>query len=98
MNVDPVSPPRLLPLQFSPLENAMLADDRAAYPMTFVVQLRLLGLLALGEFKAAMNEALDRHPLLRTLIAPNKASRLCWVVAGDREPALDWASEDIPIQ
>jgi hypothetical protein len=92
-----VVPRRVLPLQLSPLENMMMADDCPAYPMTFFVQLGLLGKVSLDAFAAATHDALDRHPLLRTLIAPHKANRPCWVEATDHEPTLDWAPEGAPI-
>ena len=57
----------------------MLADDQADYPMTFVVQLTLLGQLDPASWQAALEESLVRHPLLRRLSSPARAG----VLAGD---------------
>jgi hypothetical protein len=91
------SSPRIFPLQLSPLENMMVADDRPAYPMTFFVQLRLLGQVSEEAFVDATRDALERHPLLRSIIALRKANRPCWVEATGHEPLVDWAAEGTPI-
>lgn len=88
---------RVLPLQLSPLENMMLADDHPAYPTTFFIQLGLLGQVSRDAFAEATHDALERHPLLRAIIAPHKANRPCWVDATDHEPASNWRPEGTPI-
>ena len=75
----------------------MVADDRPAYPMTFFVQLRLLGQVSEEAFVDATRDALERHPLLRSIIALRKANRPCWVEATGHEPLVDWAAEGTPI-
>lgn len=89
--------PRVFPLQLSPLEYAMVADDRPAYPMTYVIQLQLSGQVSTEAFKAATHDALERHPLMRSIIAVRKANRPCWVEAKDIEPLIDCAPEGTPI-
>lgn len=95
--VERPSTPRVFPLQLSPLEYAMVADDQPAYPMTYVIQLQLLGQLSTEAFKAATHDALDRHPLMRSIIAVRKANKPCWVEAKDIEPFMDCAPEGTPV-
>jgi len=88
---------RLFPLHLTPIELFMLADDRPAYPMTFVIQLRLAGRIDRQAFCAALDEALERHPLLRARIQAGKGDLPCWMPAADVEPELDWDAEGAPI-
>lgn len=76
----------------------MLADDRSAYPMTHFIQLRLSGRLSTEAFIAATRDALDRHPLMRAIIAVRKSNRPCWIEAEGMEPSFDCAPEGTPIR
>jgi hypothetical protein len=90
-------PPSLFPLYLAPMEQFMEADDRADYPMAFVIQVRLSGEMDRLAFSAALEGALLRHPFLRALIKRRKKNQLCWVSAGDAAPWIDWSDEDQPI-
>ena len=88
---------RIFPLHLSPIEAFLLADDRPDYPMTFVIQLALSGVIDRPIFETALAETLQRHPLLRAVVRPGKAGRRCWFDAGDLRPAFDWGDENAPV-
>ena len=89
---------RLFPLHVTPFENYMLTDDRPDYPTTFIVQFDFSGNLDRKAFKASIDEALERHPLLRALIRPAKLNRDCWVDAGNVRPMVHFGELDEPIE
>ncbi len=90
----PASPKqRIFPLHLSPIESFMLADDQSGYPMTFVIQLQVVGQIDRPAFEGALAEALRRHPLLRSLISTAKGGLPCWVLLEDPQPAMDWADD-----
>jgi hypothetical protein len=97
-----VAPPRakkrLFPMHLTPFENYMLMDDRRQYPMTFIVTFEFSGNLVRDDFAAAIDEALDRHPLLQAIIQPAKQNRDCWVDAKGLKPKLDWGDLDDPVE
>lgn len=84
---------RLFPLHLAPIESFMLADDQADYPMTFVVELTLTGQLHPPSWRAAVGEALERHPLLQAVVEPGKGGLPCWRAAADRAPLVDIGPE-----
>ena len=84
---------RVFPLHLSPIEIYMLADDQKDYPMSFVVQVQLSGQIKRNAFEAALEETLDRHPLLQSRIAIGKGGLPCWVHAPDQRPDLDWGAD-----
>ncbi len=61
---------RVFPLHLTPFENYMVADDRPEYPMTFIVEFEFDGQLDPPAFEAAIDDALQRHPLLRASSNP----------------------------
>jgi hypothetical protein len=85
-----------LPLAATPFETYMLSDDRADYPMTFVIQLEFSGTLKPQQFENALSRALTRHPLLQARVerrfrswywVPALAWRpLCAIVTRDQPP------------
>lgn len=88
---------RVFPLHLTPIESFLLTDDRPEYPMTFIVDMVLSGILDREAFDHALVEALQRHPLLASLIRPAKHGALCWVPATDEKVHVDWAQADVPI-
>jgi len=86
------------PLYLTPIETFMRLDDRPAYPMTFVVEMEFSGTVDRAALEAALDEGLDRHPLLRTVIQPAKGNRPCWVLADDPLAPIDWADEGVPVE
>ena len=88
---------RLFPLHLSPIESLFCADDRPAFPMTFVLQFVFAGNVDRPAFEAALPAALVRHPLLRSLRKPAKRGLPCWVSAEGTAPVVDWGPEQEPL-
>ncbi|MCA9242216.1 MAG: hypothetical protein KDA37_18520 [Planctomycetales bacterium] len=88
---------RLFPLHLSPVEKLMLADDRPEYPMAFVIQLKLTGTIDRPAFEAALDEVLERHPLLYALVRPGKRNIPSWVPSDGPRPTIDWGKEGDPV-
>ena len=66
--------------------------------MVFYIELEFSGHLDRGRFDAAMEEALERHPLLFSIVQPAKQNKPCWVLAADQMPRIDWADANTPLQ
>ncbi|MFV2067472.1 MAG: hypothetical protein ACC645_10865 [Pirellulales bacterium] len=80
----------LFPLPLTPFERYMLADDRREYPMTFVMQFDFQGSVKRGCWEAAFHDALDRHPLLTSVVQGKRfwkptsdRSLIVWLTVGD---------------
>ena len=78
----------LFPLPLTPFERYMLADDRREYPMTFVAQFDFQGTINRGFWEAAFSDALDRHPLLTSVV---QAKRF-WRLTSER-PSIIWLTQ-----
>jgi NRPS condensation-like uncharacterized protein len=76
----------------------MLADDQPGYSMSFFIQLQLSGQLERAAFDAALDEALERHPLLRAWIETDTGGALCWTLAEGQMPDGDSGSEETAIR
>ncbi len=86
----------IFPLPLTPFERYYLSDDSRQYPTTFPVELRFSGPLAREPFLQAIEQAIERHPLLGALVARSGLTPK-WI-AGPREPAwVDWAHCTAPI-
>jgi len=83
---------RIFPLHLTPFESYMVTDDRPDYPMTFIVQFEFSGSLEPNAFKASIDDALERHPLLRSVIRPAKLNRDCWVDSGKVRPLVHFGT------
>lgn len=86
--------PRTFPLYLAPIDDFFLLDDRADYPMTFVSHVFLRGELQEDAFLAALDIALEMHPLLRALVGRAKGNKLCWIHPGDTAPPVNWIDGD----
>ena len=75
----------------------MFVDDTPNYPMTFVMEYELVGDIDREAFQAAFDQALIRHPMLRSVIRPAKSNRDCWVHVEDYDSQIDWGGPDDPI-
>ncbi len=89
--------PNVLPLHLAPIDQFFCDDDTARYPMTSTIHLDFTGQLQRAEFEMALDEALERHVLLRSIIKPAKRNLPCWVKAPDRLPWTDWGPKDKPL-
>ena len=89
---------RTFPMYVPPIDWYFLSDDSEEYPMSFYVDLDFSGQLDRERFETALDEAMQRHPLLLSVIQPAKQDKLCWVLAPDKVTPLDWASSDVPLE
>jgi NRPS condensation-like uncharacterized protein len=80
----------LFPLPLSPFERYMILDDTAAYPMTFVLMIKLKGNLVREPFQQAVRFALERHPLLASHIRRVRGKGPCWVPVATPTPQIWW--------
>ncbi len=87
----------VFPLHLAPMDAFYCADDSVDYPMTSVINLDFHGVVQRDAFEAALADALDRHPLLCSLIKPAKQSLPCWVPSEGVRPPIDWRPIDEPI-
>jgi len=87
----------LFPLPLVAMERYLLADDRAEYPMAFVLGLRLGGTIRRDAMEEAVRTALGRHPLLRATVDDPAARRPCWVPVAAADDPLDWGAADAPL-
>jgi len=91
------APAKLFPLPLTPFEYYYWCDNRPDYPTTFPIELRFTGRLRDEPFSRALAGAVDRHPLLGSLIASGPDGQPVWVGGDGRPPCLDWAPEGVPI-
>ena len=89
---------RTFPLYVPPIDWFFFIDDSPEYTMSFFLDLDFSGQLDQAVFQDALDEALVRHPLLFCVIEPAKKDRLCWVLAPDKLPQVDWASDEVPLR
>ncbi|MCC9600879.1 hypothetical protein LOC67_09900 [Stieleria sp. JC731] len=88
---------RTFPLYVPPIDWFFLTDDSPRYTMSFFLDLDFSGQLDQATFEAAVEEALQRHPLLFCRVAPEKNDRLCWVLSPKDIAPVDWADGQTPI-
>ncbi len=86
----------IFPLALTPMEAFMVADGRENYPMLCDIELQFQGSIERGAFDTALELALARNPLLRSLVERGRGGAPVWVPT-DRTPAVDWADWDTPI-
>jgi hypothetical protein len=87
----------LFPLKLNVFERYMLADDRPTSPMSFFVRMIFSGALDRAAFVAALEAALQRHPLLHARLAGRRARDLAWVASPKFLPWFDVADESVPM-
>lgn len=90
----PAKTPRIFPLYLTPFEEYMVWDDRADYPMTFVVKMEFDGTIDRDAITRALPMALRRHPLLQANVKPAKGNRDCWVAADAPHVEISWGDLD----
>jgi len=82
----------LFPLPLVPFEHYMVADDRAGYPMTFPVRVELEGEPNRKAMDAALDDAIQRHPLLSSRLT-RRGTRLYWE-PGTEPTRIEWTTSD----
>lgn len=88
---------RTFPLHLPPIDWFFLCDDTPEYPMVFYVELEFSGDIVRGQLESALQEALERHPLLYSTIQPAKQNQPCWVPAPEQMPTIQWLDGDAPL-
>lgn len=80
-------------LAMVPWERYMLADDTRRYSMTCHIRFWFEGTFDSRRFTAALDDAMDEHPLLRARLAGRRWQLL------DREhrPPIDWQLDAVPL-
>ncbi len=89
---------RTFPLHLAPIDWYFLSDDSPEHPMVFYLELTFSGHIDRSKFNSALQEALERHPLLYSVVRLEKQNKLCWVPDPDQMAQIDWADADVPIQ
>ena len=97
MHNEPPNYGRTFPMYVPGLDWYFLSDDSPEYPMVFYLDLDFSGKLDQEKMETALKQALYRHPLLFCVMQPAKQDRLCWVLAPDQLPTIDWADESVPL-
>ena len=68
----------LFPLPLAPFEKYMMLDDHERQPMAFVIRLYFSGRFDEAAFQQAVQRAITRHPLLRSLVVGESFRRWKW--------------------
>ncbi|MBI5684263.1 MAG: hypothetical protein HZC54_04215 [Verrucomicrobia bacterium] len=87
----------LFPLKLNVFERYMLADDRPTSPMSFFVRVLFSGAFDKAAFVAALEAALQRHPLLHARLTGRRAGDLAWVASPKLLPWFDLSNEGVPM-
>lgn len=86
-----------LPLKLTPFEALMLLIDRQSYPAAFLVQMHMNGRLNQDAFEQAVGKALDRNPLLCSVVQ-GRGLRKRWVWSPKLRPSVDWSDIGSPLR
>ncbi|MEM7474325.1 MAG: chromosome condensation protein, partial [Planctomycetota bacterium] len=78
----------------------MFGDDAPENGMTFVVEFEFSGCVNREHFQAAVDAAIQRHPILRCVVQRAKANKECWVPIEDFDATVRWieAGDEIRIE
>ena len=79
---------KMASLPLTAFEEYMLCDDRPAYPKTGVFRFEFSGRLNGPAFEAALNTAVQRHPLMRATVRRRPGRRPRWIDNPNWRPAL----------
>jgi len=85
-------------LRLNAFERYMWADDQAAHPMSFFVQVSYAGRVDESTLAGALDQTLPRHPLLRARVAGSREQDLTWVASPDPRPFLEFSDATVPMR
>jgi NRPS condensation-like uncharacterized protein len=85
----------VFPLPLAVFEEYMVADDRAAYPMSGFIRLRFAGRFDRAALEQAQREAFGRHPLLAAKIERSRRGRYAWVMPPDWPVPICWVPRPV---
>lgn len=84
----------LPPLKLTPFEEYMFFDDCPEYPMTGVFRLRFSGKLNFEAMDAAIQQTVERHPLVRSTVSVDSKRGYFWEVADSSTVKLErWTAD-----
>jgi hypothetical protein len=83
-------------MRLSAFEEFMLTDDRPGYRQTFLIETTFEGEIDRAAFDAGVAEACRRHPLLSSLVRPNRIWGWRWVHQPGLAPRIDWGCREQP--
>jgi NRPS condensation-like uncharacterized protein len=84
----------LPPLKLTPFEEYMFFDDCPDYPMTGVFRLRFSGKLNFDAMQAAVEQTVERHPLVRAIVRVDAKLGYVWDVADSSTIKLErWTAD-----
>lgn len=86
----------VFPLQTTPFEEYLIADDRPGYRMTFLVDHAFEGEIDREAFVAGAESALTRHLMLNSVLV-RRRGRNSWTPR-ESQPTIDWGHVDEPIR
>lgn len=88
----------VFPLPLSPFERYMVQDETRDYPMSFVLIVNLKGHLQRNIFEQSVLFALNRHPLLMSLISKVGGKGWCWTPVANPALVIEWELNGQPLQ
>jgi NRPS condensation-like uncharacterized protein len=94
MNSETIKTGRIFPLYLAPIDWYFLCDDSPDYPMVFYVDLDFSGRIHRELMTDALGEALQRHPLLYSIVQPAKKNKPCWILAPEKSQTIAWGSQE----
>jgi hypothetical protein len=86
----------VFPLPLTPMEAFLVADTRAGYPMMADIELHFGGALERDLFETALDAALARNPLFRSLLGRDPRLGQVWLPTAQM-PLIDWAPLGAPL-
>jgi hypothetical protein len=88
---------KLFPLPLTPFEFYYFCDNQPEYPTMYPVEMKFSGVLQRGAFSRALAAALERHPLLGSLVGEGPEGQPAWIGNGPNPVTIDWESEKTPL-
>jgi NRPS condensation-like uncharacterized protein len=82
-------------LWLTPFEEYLLEEDRPDYPCCIIVKFHFSGKFEHSTLQNAMDQTLDRNPLLRSVVK-RQGRRLYWQVVPDWKLQIEWMSGPLP--
>ncbi len=77
-------------------ERYLLAEDRPNYPCWIIVKFHFNGVFKRAETQSALDQAIDRNPLLHAVLRRGFCGNLRWEVLSDWKPQIQWLKGPLP--
>ncbi len=82
----------LFPLPLVPFEYYMVTDERPGYPMTIPMRVDVRGTIDRDALHAALDETVNSHPLLKSVLQKVRGKGLSWQLVDDWQTPIEWNS------